>query len=103
MINRMASFFRHTLEGTGEQWVPLERELEIAAEYLAIARVRYGERLNVMEECDQAMRTVPVPAMLLQPLLENAVTHGIAEKTGALRTRAPLPALARSAGHRHQR
>jgi hypothetical protein len=83
MINRIASFFRRTLEGTGEQWVPLARELEIAAEYLAIARVRYGERLNVTEECDQSMKSVPVPAMLLQPLLENAVTHGIAEKAGA--------------------
>ncbi len=83
MIQRIASFFRRTLEGTGEQWVPLRRELDMAAEYLAIARVRYGERLSVIEECDHTLTDVPVPAMLLQPLLENAVTHGIAEKTGA--------------------
>lgn len=83
MISRMASFFRRTLEGSGDQWVPLEQELEMAAEYLAIARVRYGDRLNVVEECDQAMKSVPVPSMLLQPLLENAVTHGIAEKPGS--------------------
>jgi two-component system LytT family sensor kinase len=82
-INRIASFFRRTLEGTGEQWVPLERELEMAAEYLAIAKVRYGDRLEVIEDCEHAMKSVPVPAMLLQPLIENAVTHGIAEKPGA--------------------
>jgi sensor histidine kinase YesM len=81
-INRIASFFRRTLEGTPEQWVTLERELEMVTEYLAIAKVRYGERLEVIEECDPAMKQVKVPAMLLQPLIENAVIHGIAEKRG---------------------
>ena len=82
-ISRIASFFRRTLEGTNEQWVPLERELQMATEYLAISKVRYGERLNVVEECHPELRRVSVPAMLLQPLIENAVIHGIAEKRGA--------------------
>jgi two-component system, LytTR family, sensor kinase len=81
-ISRIASFFRRTLDGTTEQWVPLERELEMAAEYLAISKVRYGERLNIVEECEPDLKRVPVPAMLLQPLIENAVIHGIAEKRG---------------------
>jgi two-component system, LytTR family, sensor kinase len=81
-INRIASFFRRTLEGTSDQWVPLERELEMATEYLAISKVRYGERLNVIEQCAPDVKRVPVPAMLLQPLIENAVIHGIAEKRG---------------------
>jgi two-component system, LytTR family, sensor kinase len=81
-INRIASFFRRTLEGTNDQWVPLERELEMATEYLAISKVRYGERLNVIEACAPDVKRVPVPAMLLQPLVENAVIHGIAEKRG---------------------
>lgn len=81
-INRIASFFRRTLDGTPDQWVPLERELEMAAEYLAISKVRYGERLRVIEECEPEVKRVQVPAMLLQPLVENAVIHGIAEKSG---------------------
>jgi two-component system, LytTR family, sensor kinase len=81
-INRIASFFRRTLDGTCDQWVPLERELAMATEYLAIAKVRYGDRLNVIEECEHEMKSVPVPAMLLQPLIENAVVHGIAERPG---------------------
>jgi two-component system, LytTR family, sensor kinase len=81
-INRIASFFRRTLDGTAEQWVPLERELEMATEYLAISKVRYGERLHVVEECAPEVKRVPVPTMLLQPLIENAVIHGIAEKRG---------------------
>jgi sensor histidine kinase YesM len=93
-INRIASFFRRTLDGTSDQWVPLERELEMAAEYLAIAKVRFGDRLDVVEECEPDIRPVQIPAMLLQPLIENAVIHGIAEKRGkcslALRCRKAL-------------
>lgn len=96
-ISRIASFFRRTLEGTSDQWVPLERELEMATEYLAIAKVRYGERLDVIEECEPEMKRVHVPAMLLQPLIENAVIHGIAEKRGncslAVRCRQALDRL----------
>ncbi len=75
----------------------------MAAEYLAIARVRYGSRLNVVEECDQAMKSVPVPSMLLQPLLENAVTAWHRGENRRLRTRPPLQAGARPIAHRHQR
>ena len=81
-VNRLAGFFRRTLEGTSDQWVPLERELEMANEYLAIAKVRYGERFEVIEDCEREARGVHVPSMLLQPLVENAVVHGIAEKPG---------------------
>ena len=82
-INRIASFLRRTLDGTSDQWLPLERELEMATEFLAISKVRYGDRLKVIEECEPEMKSVQVPAMLLQPLIENAVIHGIAEKPGA--------------------
>jgi two-component system, LytTR family, sensor kinase len=81
-INRVASFFRRTLEGTSDQWVSLERELEMVNEYLGIAKVRFGERLHVTEECEPEAKSVQVPAMLLQPLIENAVIHGISEKPG---------------------
>ena len=83
MIKQMSSFFRRTLEGIGEQWVTLERELEAVAEYLAIAKFRFGDRLVIRQECDTGARALRVPSMLLQPLVENAVVHGIAEKPGA--------------------
>jgi len=51
--------------------------------YLAIAKLRFGERLVVTSRCDSAARQVPVPSMLLQPLVENAVVHGVGEKPGA--------------------
>lgn len=81
-INRIASFFRRTLDGTSDQWVPLARELDMIDEYLGIAKVRFGERLRIVAECEHDAKSVQVPAMLLQPLIENAVIHGIAEKPG---------------------
>jgi two-component system LytT family sensor kinase len=81
-INRLASFFRRTLEGASDQWVSLAGELEMIDEYLDIAKVRFGDRLQVIEECEPQAKSVQVPAMLLQPLIENAVMHGVSEKPG---------------------
>lgn len=83
MIGRISNFFRRTLDEDLEQLVPLQRELEMTAEYLAIAKLRYGDRLATREHCSPDAAAVPVPAMLLQPLIENAVVHGVAEKPGA--------------------
>jgi LytS/YehU family sensor histidine kinase len=83
MITKISSFFRRTLEGTDEQWVTLESELGMVTEYLAIAQFRFGERLRIRQACEAAARVLKVPSMLLQPLVENAVVHGIAERPGA--------------------
>lgn len=82
MIGRLSRFFRRTLDSPGSHWVPLSEELDMVREYLGIVQVRFGARLSVRQECDAALRDVRVPAMLLQPLVENAVTHGFADKTG---------------------
>jgi hypothetical protein len=82
MIGKMSNFFRRTLDGGAEQWVTLEAELGMVAEYLAIAQFRFGDRLHIVHECDPAARAVQVPSMLLQPLVENAVVHGVAEHPG---------------------
>jgi LytS/YehU family sensor histidine kinase len=82
MINRMSGFFRHTLDGSGDQWVTLDAELRMVDEYLAIAKVRFGARLRVHQQCDANARLVRIPSMLLQPLVENAVVHGVAEHPG---------------------
>jgi two-component system LytT family sensor kinase len=82
MINKMSSFLRRTLDCSGEQWVTLDAELGMAAEYLAIAKFRFGERLRIRQECEPAALALKIPSMLLQPLVENAVVHGIAEHPG---------------------
>jgi two-component system, LytTR family, sensor kinase len=82
MIRRLSRFFRRTLESSSSHCVPLEDELEMVRQYIAIVKVRFGERLRVVEECEAGVLCDTVPAMLLQPLVENAVTHGLAEKVG---------------------
>lgn len=82
MIRRLSQFLRQTLEGSDEHWVPLEEELEMTRQYLAIAQIRFGERLCVRETCDPDVRRAKVPALLLQPLVENAVTHGLSNEVG---------------------
>ena len=81
-IGLLSRFFRQTLESSDRQWVTLEEELALVRQYIAIVQVRFGDRLTVAEHCDPSVRGTPVPAMLLQPLVENAVTHGFGNKTG---------------------
>ncbi len=82
MIHRLSRLFRKTLDESSTHWVSLEEELDTVRQYLAIARVRFGDRLTVDEHCEPDARGIPVPSMLLQPLVENAVTHGLAERVG---------------------
>jgi len=81
-LGRLSSFFRHTLESSHRHWVTLEEELDLVRQYIGIVQVRFGDRLTVTEHCDASVRATPVPAMLLQPLVENAVTHGFGDKVG---------------------
>ncbi len=75
----LAEFLRRSLKAGELEAVPLGEELALAAAYLAVERVRFGDRLSVEEIIDPAVRDVLVPPLLLQPLVENAVRHGIAE------------------------
>ena len=75
----LAEFFRESLKLGAEERIPLSRELMLAGKYLEIEQVRYGDRLRVhIDEIDEAAGACLVPSLLLQPLVENAVTHGIA-------------------------
>ncbi|HET9982938.1 MAG TPA: histidine kinase [Longimicrobiales bacterium] len=78
MIARLGDFLRLTLEGGATAEVPLAEELEFASRYLDIERIRFGDRLTVRIEVEPEALAVRVPALLLQPLVENAVRHGIA-------------------------
>ena len=74
----LAEFLRMTL-GLGEKTsVPLSEELSLLHRYLAIEKVRFGARLQMQEDMHQVSNSIHVPPLLLQPLVENAITHGIA-------------------------
>ncbi len=79
-LERLADLFRYALDSTKTRTVPLSREIEMVKDYLAIQRARFGDRLETKVELDPAAADYPVPPLLLQPLVENAVLHGLAER-----------------------
>jgi signal transduction histidine kinase len=87
MLDRLSTFLRMALEERDAQTVPLARELAFADAYLSIERVRFSDRLSVETHVEEGVRSAEVPHLLLQPLVENAVRHGIAplERPGTLR------------------
>lgn len=78
MCVRLSEFLRSSLGLENRERIPLEEELALARSYLEVERVRFGERLRVQEQIEPECRECAVPALLLQPLVENAVKHGIA-------------------------
>lgn len=74
----MAQFFRKSLALAREQSIPLADEASLAQTFLAIEKVRFGERLRARFDIDEDVREVAVPPLMLQPLVENAVHHGVA-------------------------
>jgi two-component system sensor histidine kinase AlgZ len=75
----LADFLRRSLTFGTRDRVSLADELDLAEELLAIEKVRFGARLQHESRVGEAARACPVPPLLLQPLVENAVTHGIAQ------------------------
>jgi two-component system, LytTR family, sensor histidine kinase AlgZ len=78
MLEQLAGFLRGSLELDRSERIPLAKELALAHAFLQIERVRFGERLKFVSEVDEAAASVEVPPLLLQPLVENALKHGIA-------------------------
>jgi sensor histidine kinase YesM len=78
IIVRLGALLRHAIDGAGAQEVPLEEELRTLRLYLEIEEVRFEDRLRVEWQVDPATYRARVPHLLLQPLVENAVRHGIA-------------------------
>ncbi len=74
----LADFLRDTLRLGAAQRISLQEELNIVERYLSIEQVRLGARLNVLKETSPQALSAKVPALILQPLAENAVLHGIA-------------------------
>lgn len=92
MCVSLADFMRMTL-GMGEKGViPLGEELKLLEKYCAIEKVRFGERLELKEDVEERAKQCLLPPLLLQPLFENAVVHGIAQmpEGGWIRLKAEL-------------
>ena len=84
MTNRLSAFLRSSLNADPAELIPLDEELALTQEYLDIESVRFGERLSVAVDCADEACDFLVPSFLVQPLVENAVKHGVA------RSRAPV-------------
>ncbi len=81
MIGRLGDLLRMTLEKSGEQEILLKDELEFLKLYLEIEKTRFQDRLNVNLNIDRNALDCVVPNLILQPLVENAIKHGIAKKS----------------------
>jgi two-component system, LytTR family, sensor kinase len=87
MIVGLSDFLRRVVEDSDRQQVPLAEELEFTQKYLDIQKVRFAERLQFSVDVPQELLPAQVPSLILQPMVENAVKHGIARRVqgGAIR------------------
>ncbi len=77
LLTKLGQLLRHYLEIEGYQWISLEKEIEFQKVFLAIQIARFEKRLKVDLSMDEQCKGVLIPVMVLQPLVENAVHHGI--------------------------
>jgi two-component system LytT family sensor kinase len=82
MIARLSELLRYTLEAPAEPEVTLEQELGVLKQYLEILEIRYQGRLRTSIEADPALLGALVPNLILQPLAENAMEHGVSQTGG---------------------
>jgi two-component system sensor histidine kinase AlgZ len=78
----LGDFLRRTLGLGAKTAIPLEEELSLIHSFVAVEKIRFGARLNMEENIDPASLGFLVPPLLLQPLVENAVVHGVANLVG---------------------
>jgi two-component system, LytTR family, sensor kinase len=90
MIAGLSDLLRRTLQSSDQQQMLLGEELEVVEKYLEIEKVRFAERLQVQVDVPRELLRARVPSLILQPIVENAVKHGIAKRVqgGAIGIRA---------------
>jgi len=82
MLDRLIDFLRATLSGSRASQHPLAEEFARLDDYLALMKIRMGERLQTQFELPPELAATPVPSLLLQPLVENCIRHGLEPKVG---------------------
>jgi two-component system LytT family sensor kinase len=80
MTTDLSSLLRHVLEHAGRQEVSLREEMELLERYLSIQQMRFSDRLKVELQIDRDTLEAKVPSLILQPIVENALRHGIAAR-----------------------
>lgn len=76
----LSDFLRRTISASNRQEVPLSEELDFVRQYLATQKVRFAERLQLSVDVPTELRDAAIPNLILQPLVENAIKHGIAKR-----------------------
>lgn len=79
-ITELSNILRSSMQAEKQETVPLERELNIVKDYLALEHIRFEERLRIEYRIDEDTLDQPVPPMMLQTLVENAIKHGICKQ-----------------------
>jgi hypothetical protein len=83
LLARLSGLIRELLRDHPNEVVPLSQEFAFLREYLLLEEARFGDRLGVTLECDRELGDAPVPFLILQPVVENAVRYGVATRAGA--------------------
>jgi two-component system sensor histidine kinase YesM len=83
IVVAMSGLFRYVIgNAVGDEWVTVGDEMEHAERYLQIMHMRIGDRLSWRIDIDPTLLAVPIPKLLVQPLIENAILHGVENKLG---------------------
>ena len=82
MVQQLSDFLRGTIKKEETQWVNLQEELQYLQLYLDIEKVRFGNRLATVIEIDETTKQMKLPALLLQPIVENAIKFGLYDTIG---------------------
>jgi two-component system, LytTR family, sensor kinase len=85
MVLQLSEFLRGTIRKDSQQWISLEEELNYLRMYLDIERVRFGHRLVVDFQVGEEFSQIKLPQLLIQPLVENAIKHGLYGVTGEVK------------------
>ena len=101
MLLELSHLLRVSLDNSEQQFVPLRRELDFSRRYVQLQQHRFGDRLRYAEEVPEALMDRPVPNLILQPLLENAIQHGLSGRAEGGRITVRVTKFARDGDCEH--